>query len=83
MLVDCWTALHASEKDYSYYISVHEVYTHIDLLLTDHTSLDLLIDSTIEQITISDHVPVILLLALLSKSWRLNENLFDDIKVVA
>lgn len=86
-LVDCWRALHASERDYSYYLRVHEVYTRIDVLLTDKTTLDLLVDALIEQIAISDHAPVTLLLALPHQSarawqWKLNENLLNDLRVV-
>lgn len=44
-------------------------------------------DSTIEQITISDHAPVTLMLSLPHQSarawhWKLNENLLDDLRVV-
>lgn len=85
--MDCWRTLHASERDYSYSSKFHGVYTQIDLLLTDQSTLDLLVDSTIEQITISDHAPVTLLLVLPHHSarvwqWKLNENLLDDFRVV-
>lgn len=56
--------MHASDRDYSYYSSVHGVYTRIDLLFVDQGTLDLLTDSTIDQITISDHAPVTLSLTL-------------------
>lgn len=80
--------MHASEKGYSYYSTVHRVYTRIDLLLVDQSSLELLADSTIDQITISDHAPVTITLNLphmasRSWAWRLNENLLDDPRVVS
>lgn len=86
-LVDCWRALHASEKDFSYYSSVHKMNTRIDLLLVDQGSLDMLLDATIDQITISDHAPVTLTLSLSqamakTRSWKLMENLLDDLRVV-
>lgn len=66
------------------YSNVHKMYTTIDLLLVDQGTLDLLIDTTIDQITISDHAPVTLSLSLPqvtagTSSGKLNENLLDDL----
>lgn len=57
-------------------------------MLVDHSTLDLVPDSNIEQITISDHSPITLSFTLPHAaakmwSWRLNENLVDDVRVVA
>lgn len=87
-LVDCWRVMHVSEKDYSYYATVHGVYTRINLLLVDQSSLHLLADSSIDQITLSDHAPVSITLDLphvASRSWlwRLNNNLLDNPSVVS
>ena len=87
-LVDCWRALHATERDYSYFSSVHKVYTRIDMLLVDQDALDLLLGATIDQITISDHAPVTLTISLSQalsrvRTWKLNEDLLDDLGVAA
>lgn len=54
----------------------------------DHNTLDNMTGSTIEQITISDHAQITVSLLLPGSvtrnwSWRLNENLLDDVSVVA
>lgn len=86
-LMDSWRVLHPSEKDFSYYSNVYNVYTRIDLLCVDHPILELLQLASIGNITIADHAPVLITLALPSGThrawlWRLNENLLDGTVVV-
>lgn len=87
-LIDSWRVLHPSDRDYSYYSKVHDVYTGIDFICIDHLTLELLQASTIANLTISDHAPVTATLALQpgtrrTWSWRLNESLLDDMGVVS
>lgn len=64
LLVDSWRAQQTNDKDFSYYSNIHDVYTRINIVYVNQT-LELLIDSTIEQITISDQAPVTATLSLL------------------
>lgn len=75
-----------SDRDYTYYSTVHDLYTRIDLLYIDQPALELLKSLSIGHITISDHAPITVTLAMPTGShrawtWRLNENLLDDLVV--
>lgn len=79
--------MYTSGRDYIYYSKVHDVYTRIDLLCVDHGALELLQSAETGNITISDHAPVSATLRLPDGSprvwsWRLTENLLDDVTVV-
>lgn len=71
-------------KDYSYYLTFHDVYTQKDFLLMDQSFLEFLSAASIGSLTISDHALVsnslqLLFLGAQSLSWRLNENILDDV----
>lgn len=57
--IDTWRALQASDRDYSYYSGVHDVYTCIALMCVDHATLELLQSAEMGNITILDHAPVL------------------------
>lgn len=87
LLLDCWRVLHPSDRDFSYYSKVHDVYTRIDHIYVDRATLEFLQEASIGNITISDHVPVNVTLTLPSGghrtwTWRMNSNLLDDEVVV-
>lgn len=88
LLLDSGRILHPSDRDFSYYSKVHNVYTCIDLLFVDHLTLELLQALSIENITISNHAPISATFTLPQGnrdtwSWRLNYNLLEDSLVVA
>lgn len=87
LLLDCWRVLLPSDRDFSYYSKVHDVYTRIDHIYVDRATLEFLQEASIGNITISDHVPVNVTLTLPSGghrtwTWRMNSNLLDDEVVV-
>lgn len=88
LLLDSWRVLHPKERDFSYHSAVHDVYTRIDHIYVDRSTLELVQSAFIGNITLSDHAPVGVTLTLPSSSrgawtWRLNENLLDDTAAVA
>lgn len=60
-IVDSWRALNAETRDYSYYSKTHKVYSRLDLFLVDHYYIENVKTVRVEQITISDHAPVMLI----------------------
>lgn len=88
LLTDSWRALRPLDRDFSYYSTVHNVYTRIDHIYVDRNILELLQSADIGSISISDHAPVTMAFSLPSgtrgvRTWRLNENLLDDAVVMA
>ena len=82
-LVDSWRALHAHERDYSFYSHKYKTYTRIDYLFLDQKVLMNVREASIGSITISDHAPVSCLiewgvLGHREWTWRLNETLIKD-----
>lgn len=72
-----------SDRDYSYDLKVHDVYTRIDPIWVDHLALELLQASSIGSLTISDHAPATATLDVqpgASRAWsrRFNKSLLDD-----
>lgn len=72
---DVWRCRHATERDYSFYSSVHKTYSRIDMFLVDKKLLPQITNSAIGMITWSDHAPVTLSVQLTGAppfSWRNN-----------
>lgn len=57
LLIDCWRVLHPSDRDYSYYSKIHDIYTRIDHIYVDRHTLQFLQTASIGNISISDHTP--------------------------
>lgn len=82
-LIDVWRLQHSGERVYTFYSSPHKLYTRIDFFMIPHDQLHLVSNTTIGQITWSDHVPISLTYTLSespsprSLSWRLNESLLQ------
>lgn len=84
-LYDPWRCKHASERDYTFYSSVHHTYSRIDLTLIDKHLLAQVKSSTIGTITWSDHAPILLTVQLSSClpapfSWKLNTYILSNPK---
>uniref|UniRef100_A0A8C5MSB1 Reverse transcriptase domain-containing protein n=1 Tax=Leptobrachium leishanense TaxID=445787 RepID=A0A8C5MSB1_9ANUR len=87
-LVDVWRALHGGEKDYSYYSSVHAVYSRIDYFFVQQHTFDIIRASDIHTKTWSDHSPISACLTSpifvpRERTWRLNLSLLEDPVVLA
>ncbi|CAH2293056.1 Hypothetical predicted protein [Pelobates cultripes] len=54
-LVDCWRAIHPTNKDYTHYLAVHNRYSRIDYLMIRQEGLSRLQSAAIEPATWSDH----------------------------
>lgn len=82
-ITDPWRCLHPRTRAYSFYSSVHKVYTRIDYFLVDNRRIHTLSSCTYDTILISDHAPVITTLffeeAVSSRPpWRLNTRLLSN-----
>uniref|UniRef100_A0A8C5QAX9 Reverse transcriptase domain-containing protein n=1 Tax=Leptobrachium leishanense TaxID=445787 RepID=A0A8C5QAX9_9ANUR len=87
-LVDAWRALHGGEKDYSYYYSVHAVYSRIDYFFVQQHTFDLVRTSDIHTKMWSDHSPISASLTSpmfvpRERTWRLNLSLLEDPVILA
>ncbi|XP_069837976.1 uncharacterized protein [Dendropsophus ebraccatus] len=83
-LVDVWRIPNPGVRDYTYYSSVHDSYSCIDMFFIDHHLLSWHLCVVIDPIIWADHTAVTLLLSLPGSaprewSWRLNPNLLKDI----
>ena len=82
--VDPWRFFHHNTKDFSYYSTVHQVYSRIDYFFIDKALLSFVNSAQYSAIVISDHAPHILDLCLPSSShrhqggWRLNSGLLAN-----
>lgn len=57
-IIDVWRIQHVKSRDYTFFSPVHGTYSRLDYLLVDHSFLELVKDTKIEIITLSDHAPV-------------------------
>ncbi|OCT91737.1 hypothetical protein XELAEV_18014801mg [Xenopus laevis] len=76
-LFDSWRCHHQGEKDFTFFSPVHNMYSRIDLILTDKWVLQRIQKTSIGHITWSDHAPVFLEIQETynykeSGLWRLN-----------
>ncbi|CAH2283067.1 Hypothetical predicted protein [Pelobates cultripes] len=55
ILVDCWRAIHPTNKDYTHYSAVHNRYSRIDYLMIRQEGLSRMRSAAIEPATWSDH----------------------------
>lgn len=82
-MVDIWRIKNPKTQDFTFYSPVHGTYSRIDYILVDHRLLDMIVESSIELFTLSDHAPVRMKM-IVSKNqrqpfaWRLNEDLLRD-----
>lgn len=82
-LMDVWRIMHPGAKDYTHYSHVYESHSRIDYLYIQHHFLDLLVRSSIEISTISDHSPISMLfhspsIPMKSTNWKMNDSLLTD-----
>lgn len=81
-LVDIWRVQHPSEREYSFYSSVHKSYSRIDYFLISSNLISYITNSKYHNILISDHSPMTISLNIgLPKqaySWRFNPSLLTD-----
>ena len=57
-LVDIWRQQHPSDREYSFFSSVHRSYSRIDYFLLDSRLIPNVIQSTYHNILVSDHAPI-------------------------
>lgn len=87
-LIDIWRLHHAGERDYTFFSSLHKLYSRIDYFLIPHGQLEAAQDPAIGNITWSDHVPITMLYTLSqtlmtkAKFWRLNKSLLQTPSVL-
>ncbi|KAM9316158.1 uncharacterized protein PAF06_007135 [Gastrophryne carolinensis] len=82
-LMDAWRIFNPRGRDYTFFSAPHNSYSRIDWFLIPHRFLHLITNIEIGQITISDHAPVSLTIAIpdttpLRGQWRLNSSLLQD-----
>ncbi|KAM9299503.1 lipolysis-stimulated lipoprotein receptor [Gastrophryne carolinensis] len=82
-LVDSWRALHARDRDFTFFSSAKKSYSRIDYLYLSHHAMDWAPQAQIGQIVWSDHAPIFLSVCLPGLypgcwNWRLNNNLLGD-----
>uniref|UniRef100_A0A8C5PI89 Endonuclease/exonuclease/phosphatase domain-containing protein n=1 Tax=Leptobrachium leishanense TaxID=445787 RepID=A0A8C5PI89_9ANUR len=90
-LVDCWRALHPTDRDYTFYAHTSTSYSRIDYVFLPFYHLPLLLlllSATIGNITWSDHAPVIVTFKSptfrpSSANWRLNDAHLADPTLLA
>ncbi|KAM9324469.1 serine/threonine-protein kinase WNK2 [Gastrophryne carolinensis] len=87
-LMDAWRIFNPRGRDYTFFSAPHNSYSRIDWFLIPHRFLHLITNIEIGQITISDHAPVSLTIAIpdttpLRGQWRLNSSLLQDPAVKA
>lgn len=82
-LVDIWRLTHPTVRDYSFFSSVHKVYSRIDYFLVDSKLLSAAVSATYHPIVISDHAPISMVLKVGSvratrRQWRFDATLLKD-----
>lgn len=82
-LIDPWRIQHPSTKDYTFYSTVHKIYSRLDYIMVEHRNLEEIEETKIGIITASDHSPVILRMKIKGEvlergPWRINETLLED-----
>lgn len=82
-LVDIWRLVHPLEKEYTFYSHSHKTYSRIDYFLISNSCVDLIVNSKIGVIALTDHALVELHINLqvekISRGrWRLNTSILQD-----
>lgn len=83
-LIDVWRLLHPTERDFTFYSTLHKTFSCIDYFLIPHAQLHAVRTSSIGSITWSDYAPIFLSYALHDSmttkinQWRLNGSLLQD-----
>lgn len=81
-LIDIWRTLHPGEKDYTFYSNPHDCYSRLDYFFTFKKDLFRIKSCSIDNITLSDHAPITLVMDVdLEKRrsvWRMNNSLLQD-----
>ncbi|CAH2319525.1 Hypothetical predicted protein [Pelobates cultripes] len=82
-LADCWRVLHPSDRDYSYFSTVHKHYSRLDYIFLAQEFLPLLLDAGIGMQGWSDHSPILAsikspLFRPRDRQWRMNESILND-----
>uniref|UniRef100_A0A8C5LNC2 Endonuclease/exonuclease/phosphatase domain-containing protein n=1 Tax=Leptobrachium leishanense TaxID=445787 RepID=A0A8C5LNC2_9ANUR len=82
-LVDCWRALHPTDKDFTFYAPPSQTYSRIDYIFVSHYHLPTLRRASIGTATWSDHAPTSLtisspLFCPTISNWHLNDSLLSD-----
>lgn len=85
-LADVWRQTHLKDRDYTFFSKVHNSYSRIDMFHMLKRDVYKVTDCYIEPITVSDHAPLVLSVALDKNSnpklWRLNVSLLNNPNVV-
>lgn len=83
-LVDVWRLQHPTDKEFSFFSSVHKSYTRIDYFLTDATLAADVVTSKYHDILISDHSPVEIKINIGWSNpvfnWRFNPLLLNNLQ---
>lgn len=83
-LVDVWRLQHPTDKEFSFFSSVHKSYTRIDYFLTDATLAADVVISKYYDILISDHSPVEIKINIGWSNpvfnWRFNPLLLNNLQ---
>uniref|UniRef100_A0A8C5M9V7 exodeoxyribonuclease III n=1 Tax=Leptobrachium leishanense TaxID=445787 RepID=A0A8C5M9V7_9ANUR len=82
-LVDCWRALHPTDRDYTFFSLPSQTYSRLDYFFVSHHHLQDLRSAQITNITWSDHALITLCLTSTLfrptiPAWRLNDYLLSD-----
>uniref|UniRef100_A0A3P8RWJ4 Reverse transcriptase domain-containing protein n=1 Tax=Amphiprion percula TaxID=161767 RepID=A0A3P8RWJ4_AMPPE len=82
-LEDIWRLVHPLEKEYTFYSHSHKTYSRIDYFLISNACVDLVVNSKIGVIALTDHAPVELCINLQTERvnrgrWRLNTSVLQD-----
>lgn len=82
-LSDSWRMRNPFLREYSYFSTVHQCSSRIDLFIISNSLITKISDNTIHSIVISDHAPISLSIntqtyAKTSIIWRFNNSLLED-----
>ena len=80
---DIWRKLHPNDRDYSFYSSVHNSYSRIDMFLVSENMLTMVKNCSYLAATLSDHNPIVLSLETniihsSQRTWRFQPYLLKD-----
>lgn len=85
-LVDAWRSFNHKIRDYTFYSHPHKSYSRIDYLYISQQHIHKVIKSNIENITISDHAPIMLTLNIDNEPcfryWRMNVSIICNENIV-
>ena len=86
-LHDSWRTMNPSSKDYTFYSPPHNSYSRLDYFYISQNGLELLDNTSIDPMILSDHNPITMCLSiedkpLSRKPWRLDNSLLNDKNII-